>query len=120
MQGDDDDAWDDVEELEEDALPLGFQESDSIHDSDKGNESDEASSSMSGSDEVDVLNPAGVPEWVMTIPQIPDQFSAKEFTKSYSLKAYDHGKVLRKELKKLTDWWTRARNSERKKSAVNA
>ena len=42
------------------------------------------------------------------------QFSRDDYTKSYSLKSYDTPKSLKKELKKLSKWWNKEHNAERK------
>ena len=88
-------------------------------------DSDEDSSSSDSSDssEADHFQtklPQGVPNWVLVAPIVPNQFSSKQFTKSYALKPYDIPASLRKELKKMRKWWTRERNVERKTKAVQA
>jgi hypothetical protein len=64
--------------------------------------------------------PAGVDPWVLSVPQIPSAkaFSAKHFTKAYSLKSYDMRKSLKKEMKKQKKWWMRQHNSERVGKAI--
>ncbi len=77
-----------------------------------------SSDSSSSSDDDDAVLPRGVPAWVLTEPTIPGQFSHSDYTKAYSLKAYDMPKSLKKELKKLRKWWTTERNAERKAKSV--
>ena len=81
---------------------------------------DSSSSDSSEADHFQTKLPQGVPNWVLVIPTVPDQFSSKQFTKSYALKPYDIPASLRKELKKMRKWWTRERNVERKSKAVQA
>jgi hypothetical protein len=79
----------------------------------------ESESSSDTSDSSDDLNssqevlPQNVNSWILTNVTIPEQFSAKDYTKSYSLKSYDLTAGLKKELKKLKKWWMRDRNKER-------
>ncbi len=70
------------------------------------------SSDLSGADVSQQPLPQNVPDWVTEVT-IPEQFSSKDFTKSYSLKSYDLTPNLKKELKKLKKWWMRDRNKER-------
>ena len=81
-------------------------------------DSNSSSDNSSDEDETDLLSslPRSVPHWVLTAPIIPDRtlFTRKDYTKSYSLKVYDMPKSLRKELKKISKWWTKDRNAERR------
>jgi hypothetical protein len=81
--------------------------------------SSSSGSSSSDSDDVQIVLPDGVSDLVLTVPQIPSDFSASDFTKSHSLKSYNIGRRLKKELKKLQRWWTNEKNSERKSKAVS-
>ena len=90
----------------------------------RGREDDENSdssssndSSDSNEDNTDVLG--SLPRNTsldFTAVTIPDRslFTREDYTKSYSLKAYDMPKPLRKELKKINKWWTKECNAERK------
>jgi hypothetical protein len=51
--------------------------------------SSSGSSSSSDSDDVPAVLPDGVSDLVLTVPQIPSDFSASDFTKSHSLKSYN-------------------------------
>jgi hypothetical protein len=132
-QGEEDDMASDVFTNEEDARdavgrepdPMDvcssehpLEESDSFGMSSSSSRSSSSSPSSSDSDAGDVQLPAGVEAWVLDDPIIPSQFAAADYSKSYALKAYDVPKPLRKELKKLRKWWTKARNDERASKAV--
>jgi hypothetical protein len=98
-----------------------FQGSGSVAKS-RGNSSSSNSSgsgSSSDSDDVPDVLPDGVSDLVLTVPQIPSDFSASDFTKAHSLKSYNIGRRLKKQLKKLQRWWTNEKNSERKGKAVS-
>ena len=96
---------------------------DSANDSgnDSSSSSDSSSDSSDADDEINAL-PAGVDSWVLSCPQIPKSkaFLPKDFTKSYSLKAYDMRKSLKKELKKQKKWWMRQHNAERPGKAIGS
>lgn len=85
-----------------------------------GNSSSEPSSdsSSSGAELANDL-PKGVSPTVLTIPEIPDQFSASDFTKSHALKDYNIGRSLKKEMKKMHRWWVKPYNAERKSKAIS-
>jgi hypothetical protein len=51
--------------------------------------SSSSGSSSSDSDDVQIVLPDGVSDLVLTVPQIPSDFSASDFTKSHSLKSYN-------------------------------
>ena len=129
-QGEEDDMASDVFTNEEDARDAVGMEHDPmdvcssehpLEESDSFGMSSSSSSSSSlssDSDAGDVQLPPGVEAWVLDDPAIPSQFAAADYSKSYALKAYDVPKPLRKELKKLRKWWTKARNDERASKAV--
>ena len=90
---------------------------------DSPNDSNNDSGSSSDSSDEDGDNdtlPAGMESWVLSAPQIPKAkaFLPKHFTKSYSLKAYNMRKSLKKELKKQKKWWMRQHNTERPGKAI--
>ncbi len=65
----------------------------------EGSSSSSGSSSDSDSssgESASAALPAGVPRWVLTEPSVPEQFSTRDYSKSYALKAYDQPKSLNK------------------------
>ena len=103
----------------QDSIGSNSSDSSDSSDSSSDSESDSSSSSSSSDDDPDPL-PVGVPDWVKTVPRIPSQFSARDYSKSYALKEYDIKKPLRKELKKLRKWWTKELNTERARKSAKA
>jgi hypothetical protein len=86
----------------------------------KSESSSEPSSDSSSSGEAFAKDlPKGVSQAVLTVPEIPDQFSASDFTKSHALKDYNVGRSLKKQLKKMRSWWIKPYNAERKSKAIS-
>jgi hypothetical protein len=84
-----------------------------------GNSSEPSSDSSSSGEELANDLPKGISQTVLNVPEIPDQFSASDFTKSHALKDYNIGRCLKKELKKMRSWWIKPYNSERKSKSVS-
>ena len=97
--------------------PAASEDGSEINSDGDDDNSSSSDSSSSDEDEDDASLPRNTPAWILTEPIIPDQqqqFSRDDYTKSYSLKSYHTPKSLKKELKKLSKWWTKERNAERK------
>lgn len=111
-------ASDPSDEEEVEAEVEDEEEEDSDSEGSSSDSSSDSSDSEGDDDDADEL-PDGVADWVITDPEIPEQFSSKDFSKSYSLKDYDIKRPLKKELKKLRKWWTKSQNRERKGKSVS-